>query len=62
MMYTEEDKKAIIEIIEWYRDDYHKFDCGHNDMIETIRTTNDEGEIKLIEEIIDGWVDGPPYD
>ncbi len=33
----EENKKALIDIITWYRDEYHKTDFGHTDMITTIQ-------------------------
>ena len=29
-MFTEEDKQAMIELIEWYRDEYHRKDFGHS--------------------------------
>ena len=30
----EEDKQGLIELIEWYRDEYHKSDFCHTEMIE----------------------------
>ena len=56
-MYTEEDKQAMIELIEWYRDEYHRKDFGHNEMIEKIKTTSDAEELKFIESVVDGWID-----
>jgi hypothetical protein len=33
----EEDKQSLIELIEWYRDEYHKSDFCHTEMIEKIK-------------------------
>lgn len=57
MKYTKEDKQAIIEIIEWYRDEHHKKDYGHTEMIKTINTTTEEYDIELIERTLDEWAD-----
>ena len=35
----EEDKQGLIELIEWYRDEYHKSDFCHTEMIEKIRNS-----------------------
>lgn len=57
LMFTEEDKQAMIELIEWYRDEYHRKDFGHSEMIEKIKTTSDAKELKFIESIVDGWIE-----
>lgn len=56
-MFTEEDKEAMINLIEWYRDECHRSDWCHSKMIETIKTTNDEDELLVIEGVIDSWID-----
>jgi hypothetical protein len=56
MKYTNEDKQALIELIEWYRNEHNKKDFGHSEMIKTIRTTNDDNDIRWIERTIEDWV------
>jgi hypothetical protein len=56
MTQLEEDKKSLIELIEWYRDKYHKKDFGHREMIERIRSISDPKEFEPFEQIIDGWL------
>ena len=53
----EEYKQALIELIEWYRDEYHKSDFCHTEMIEKIKQSQDEKELSTYEQIIDGWLD-----
>lgn len=57
MKYSEDDKQALIELIEWYRDEWHRSDWCHSEWIETIRATDDEEEIALIERAVDDWAD-----
>lgn len=53
----EEDKHGLIELIEWYRDEYHKSDFCHTEMIEKIKQIQDEKELSIYEQVIDGWLD-----
>ena len=56
-MITSEDKEGLIDLIEWYRDEYHKIDEGHSKMISEIREISDEKLFGLYEKIVDGWLD-----
>ncbi len=53
----EERKESLIELIEWYRDDYHGRDFIHSEMIENIRKIETLKELELQEKIVDGWLD-----
>ena len=54
----DERREALIELIEWYRDEYHKGDKSHhNEMIEKIRQTDDLKVIEIYEQTVDGWLD-----
>lgn len=55
--YSEEDKQALIDLIIWYRDEYHRKDFGHSEMIEKIKSTNDKKELGIIEQTVDLWLD-----
>ena len=56
IIFTKEDKQAMIELIEWYRDEYHRKDWCHSEMIETIRTSDDEEELEMIAKTLDLWL------
>lgn len=51
------DKKALIDLIKWYRDEYHKKDFGHTEMIEILEKTEDEEVIESYERLVDDWLD-----
>jgi hypothetical protein len=53
----EEDKQSLIELIEWYRDEYHKSDFYHTEMIEKIKQIQDEKELSIYEQVVDEWLD-----
>lgn len=53
----QEQKESLIELIEWYRDEYHKKDSVHNDLIEKIKNTTDQKVLDLYEKTVDGWLD-----
>jgi hypothetical protein len=54
---VDDKKKALIELIEWYRDEWHKKDFGHTEMIKEIKAAEDDKILSLYEQIIDGWLD-----
>lgn len=47
----EEDKQGLIELIEWYRDEYHKSDFCHTEMIEKIKQIQNEKELSIYEQV-----------
>ena len=55
---TEEEKQELIELIEWYRDKWHKSDWCHTDMINTLLSPNcTQEEFDIIERSVDDWID-----
>lgn len=50
----EEAKQALIDLIEWYRDLYHRSDFGHTEMIEEIKTMTNPDNLQAYEKIVDG--------
>ena len=50
-------KQDLINIIEWYRDEWHKSDWCHSEMIENINKINDEKQISIYEQVVDGWLE-----
>ena len=53
----EDGKQALIDLIIWYRDEWHKGDFNHTEMIDKLRETNDPKVVELYEKIVDGWLD-----
>lgn len=53
----EKDKQSLIELIEWYRDSYHKSDFCHSKMIDKINEIKNENELSVYEKIVDSWLD-----
>jgi uncharacterized coiled-coil DUF342 family protein len=54
----ENSKKYLIELIEWYRDEYHKGnDDYHNELIERLRNATTKEEIDSVERMLDDWLD-----
>jgi len=53
----EEEKKELISLIEWYRDEYHKLDFCHSNMIEKIKVSTNANELEMYWKITDGWLD-----
>lgn len=53
----EEYKQSLVELVEWYRDEYHKKDFGHNKMIEEISKARDPRDLETHERILDFWLD-----
>lgn len=54
---TEDDKQGLIDLIVWYRDDYHKGDFGHDELIDRVKAASSDNEIEQVEKIVDGWID-----
>ena len=53
----EKDKQGLIDLIEWYRDEYHKSDFCHAEMIEKIKKIKDKKELSIYEKVVDEWLD-----
>lgn len=56
-MNIEEDKKYLINLIKWYRDEYHKEDFGHSEFIENISKLTKSSELEPYYQIVDDWLD-----
>lgn len=64
----EEQIISLIELITWYRDNYHNSDFGHTDSInelngylkQDVLSPGDLNKIEMMEIMTDGWLDGPP--
>jgi hypothetical protein len=56
-MDLEQDKISLIELIEYYRDEYHKSDFCHSEMIEKIKLIKDRSELSAYEQVVDSWID-----
>jgi len=53
-----DEQKALIELIEWYRDEYHRCKLGtHNDLIRRTREAESEDDIEQIWHVVDSWLD-----
>ena len=53
----EEEQEALINIIAWYRDEYHVADFGHTEMIEEIKAITDIAKLEPYWKRTDGWLD-----
>lgn len=53
----EEMKEALIDLITYYRNDYHKSDWCNTDLINKVKNTDDIKELLLYEKIVDDWLD-----
>ena len=53
----DDNKKALIDLITWYRDEWHKCDVAHTEMIEKIKETDDPKLLELYWKVTDGWLD-----
>ena len=53
----EDAKEGLIDTITWYRDEWHKHDSCHTEMIETIKKATTVEELTPIEQVVDGWLD-----
>ena len=52
-----EEKESLINLIIWYRDEYHKGDFGHNDLIQIVKEAKISNELEHVWQIVDGWLD-----
>lgn len=50
-----DDKESLIQLIEWYQNEYHHYD--HSELIQNVRNTDDSKLLELYEKIVDGWFD-----
>ena len=53
----EEHKQALIDLIKWYRDEYHKKDFGHTEMMEEIAAITDAKDLEAYDRTTDMWLD-----
>ena len=56
----EEYRDSLIDLITWYRDEYHRADWAHSEMIEQVKAAVTLDDVAGIEQTLDGWLDGPP--
>lgn len=56
MNHSEDDKQSLIDLIKWYRDEYHHKDFGHTEMINKIPSATKE-ELEVYYKSVDGWLD-----
>ncbi len=57
----EEYKAALINIIIWYRDEYHRQANGiHDDLITAVNRATTAEQLDDVECVLDDWFDGPP--
>jgi hypothetical protein len=52
-----EEQECLINIITWYRDEYHRMDWGHTQMIEEIRAITDVAQLEPYWQRTDDWLD-----
>lgn len=51
-------KQSLIELLIWYRDEYHRTDKGgHDELIQQVEQATTQEELSPVEQIIDGWLD-----
>ncbi len=54
----EKDKQYLIDLIIWYRDEYHHDqNLSHNDLIKMVESATNFDQLSLIEQIVDSWLD-----
>lgn len=57
-MVDDKDRLALINLIRWYRDKYHRRDFGHTEYIEILQDPNlTHKQYIMIEDIVDDWID-----
>lgn len=52
-----EEQEALIGLITWYRDEYHRQDFGHTEMIEEIKRATDLAQLEPHWRRTDDWYD-----
>ena len=50
------EKEDLVDVLLWYRDEYHHSDFGHSDMIAKVKVATTAEELERIEKVIDGWL------
>lgn len=53
----EKDKQGLIDLIIWYRDEYHHGDWCHSELIERVKNATTYDHLDPIYQIVDGWID-----
>lgn len=53
----EEEKRGLIDLIMWYRTDYHKSDFGHRELIEQVDAAQTTEDLESVYQVVDGWLD-----
>jgi len=55
--YSKEDIHSLIDLITWYRYEYHHSDFGHADYIDTLLNFPSDRDFEEIEHAVDDWLD-----
>lgn len=53
----DKEKEALIDLIRWYKDEYHKQDFGHSKLIEEINKLTKSSELEPYYQVVDSWLD-----
>ena len=53
----EKDKQGLIDLIEWYREKFHKPDSVCDDLIAAIRDAKTDAEFEQYNQVVDSWLD-----
>ena len=56
-MSLDHDKAALVRQIEWYRDCYHMWDLGHDQLIEDVNRATSADTLMDIERVLEAWLD-----
>lgn len=55
---SKDDIEGLVDLITWYRDEYHHSDFGHAAFIKELLNKNlSKKRFEQIEAIVDGWID-----
>lgn len=52
----EEEKTILIDLISWYKNEYHKKDFGHEELIEKVNIAKTKEDLDNVWQIVDGWL------
>lgn len=56
-MVDDEDRLALIDLIRWYRDKYHRKDFGHTEYMKNLQSPDlTHKQFIIIEAIVDDWI------
>ncbi len=53
----DDQKETLISIIRWYRDEYHRHDINHTDMIAAVMAATQVDELERYWQATDAWLD-----